>query len=83
VNKTNEHPFSGLFSRNNLGKPAPERLNQTGKEITGWQTGSGISWATCTSLALCSRQITIPAPQHFIFYRPDALPDAQPTMSKH
>jgi len=29
-----------------------------------------------------SRQITTPTPHHLIFYRPDALPDAQPTMSK-
>jgi len=29
-----------------------------------------------------SRQITIPAPYHSIFYRPDALPDTQPTVSK-
>ena len=34
---------------------------------------------TCTSF----RQITTPAPHHSIFYRPDALPDAQPTVSKH
>jgi len=27
--------------------------------------------------------ITMPAPQHSGFYRPDALPDAQPTASKH
>jgi len=29
------------------------------------------------------RQITTPAPHHSIFYRPNALPDAQPTVSKH
>jgi len=27
--------------------------------------------------------ITTPAPQHSVFYRPDALPAAQPTASKH
>jgi len=27
------------------------------------------------------RQITKPAPHHSNFYRPDALPDAQPTVS--
>jgi len=31
----------------------------------------------------CSRQITMPAPHHSVFYRPDALPAAQPTVSKH
>jgi len=45
-------------------------------------SGSGISWAICTS-APCSRQITMPVPHHSVFYRPDALPAAQPTASKH
>jgi len=45
-------------------------------------SGSGISWATCKS-ATRSRQITTPAPHHSVFYRPDALPAAQPTASKH
>ena len=30
-----------------------------------------------------SRQITMPAPHHSVFYRPDALPAAQPTASRH
>ena len=45
-------------------------------------SGSGISWAICKS-ALRSRQITTPAPHHSVFYRPDALPAAQPTVSMH
>jgi len=45
-------------------------------------SGSGISWAVCKS-ATRSRQITMPSPHHSIFYRPDALPAAQPTASKH
>jgi len=45
-------------------------------------SGSGISWAVCKS-APRSRQITMPAPHHSIFYRLDALPAAQPTASKH
>ena len=40
-------------------------------------SGSGISWAICKS-APCFRQITMPAPHHSVFYRPDALPAAQP-----
>ena len=43
---------------------------------------SGISWAICKS-APHSRQITMPVPHHSVFYRPDALPGAQPTASKH
>ena len=45
-------------------------------------SGSGISWAICKS-AHRSRQLTTPAPHHSVFYRPDALPAAQPTASKH
>ena len=45
-------------------------------------SGSGISWAICKT-APCSRQITTPSPHHSVFYRPDALPAAQPTASKH
>ena len=35
-------------------------------------SGSVISWAICKS-APRSRQITMPAPHHSVFYRPDAL----------
>jgi len=67
-------------------QPAPERWNQEGKtsldlleqEIV---SGSGISWAICKS-APWPRHITTPA-HHFVFYRLDALPAAQPTVSKH
>ena len=45
-------------------------------------SGSGISCAICKS-APCSRQITTPAPHHSVFYRPDALPAAQPTATNH
>ena len=41
----------------------------------------GNSWAICKSAPRC-RQTTTPAPHHS-FYRPDALPAAQPTASKH
>ena len=39
-------------------------------------SGSGISWAICKP-APHSRQITMPAPHHSVFYRPDALPVTQ------
>jgi len=45
-------------------------------------SGSSISWAICKS-APHSRQITMPAPHHSVFYRLDALPATQPTVSKH
>jgi len=41
--------------------------------------GSGISWAICTSLQTDNHTSTPP----LSFYRPDALPAAQPTASKH
>jgi len=44
-------------------------------------SGSGISRAIRKS-APHSRQIAMPAPHHSVFYRPDALPAAQPTASK-
>ena len=45
-------------------------------------SGIGISWAICKS-AYRSRQITMPAPHHSVFYRLDALTATQPTESKH
>ena len=76
------HTFNGPFS----GTTRVSRY-QKGKLI--WillkqetVSGSGISWAICKS-APRSRQITMPAPHHSVFYRPDALPAAQPTASKH
>jgi len=48
----------------------------------GTMSGSGISWAICKFAPHC-RQMTTPAPHYSVFYRPDALPAAQPTASKH
>jgi len=45
-------------------------------------SGSGISWAICKS-APHPRQITTPSPHHSAFYRPDAFPATQPTVSSH
>jgi len=45
--------------------------------------GSDISWTKCRSSAPRSRQINMPALHHSYFYRPDALPATQPTVSKH
>ena len=49
----------------------------------GFWDGSGISWTVCKQSAPHSRQITTPTLHHSIFYRPDALPDIQPTVSEH
>ena len=45
-------------------------------------SSSRIHWTICKS-APRSRQITTPAPHRWVFYRPDALPVAQSTVSKH
>jgi len=76
----------------NLGKPAPERQNHLDfneARDDGWQWQlSDVqmirAWSTMHgSFAPRSRQITTPAPHYSIFYRPDALPNAQLTVSKH
>jgi len=43
--------------------------------------GSGTCWAICK--VCTSSQTTKPTSHHSVFYRPDALPAAQPTASKH
>ena len=55
---------------------------QKGKPIRILLSGSGISWAICKSAPRC-RQITMPAPHHSVFYRPDALPAAKATASEY
>ena len=79
---THTHPFNGPF-------PGLPRWASTRKVKPIWillkqetVSGIGISWAICKS-APRSRQITMPTPHYSVFYRPDALPAAQPTASKH
>ena len=79
-----KHPFKRPLSRTTRAsryqksvKPIWILLKQ---EIV---SGSGISCHKICKSALCSREITMPAPHHSVFYRPDALPAAQPTASKH
>ena len=79
---THTHPFNGPF-------PGLPRWAGTRKVTPIWillkqetVSGSDISWAIFKSVPR-SRQITMPTPHHSVFYRPDALPAAQPTASKH
>ena len=79
---THTHPFNGPF-------PGLPGWDGTRKVKPIWillkqetVSGSDISWAICKS-APRSRQITMPAPHHSVFYMLDALPAAQPTASKH
>jgi len=66
----------------NLGKPVPECLH-SGFYITGAkdEEGDGDSW----SYKRCKAAVKLSPPtyQHPTFYRPDALPVAQPTVSEH
>jgi len=68
------------FVQDYPGEPVPKPVWILLKQET--VSGNGISWAMCKS-APCPRQITMPAPHHSVFYKPDAIPAAQPTASKH
>jgi len=48
------------------------------QEMMGFWDGISISWTECKQSAPQSRQITTSTPHRSFFYRPDALPDAQP-----
>ena len=75
-------PLSGTtwISRYEKGKT---NLDFTEARDSEWQWHQlFISWAICKSVPCC-RQITMPAPHHSVFYRPDALHATQPTVSKH
>jgi len=79
----NTHTFNGPLS----GTIRVSRYQKDKKTIWILQkqetvSGSGISWAICKS-APRSRQISTPALHRSVFYRPDVLPAAQPTASKH
>ena len=78
----NKHPFNGPFS----GTTQVSRY-QKGKTNLDFTEANDSEWqwhqrAICKS-ANCSRQTTTPALHHSVFYRPDALPAAHSTASKH
>jgi len=79
---THTHPFNGPLSgttRVSRYQKGKTNLDFTGARDSVWQW---YQLGMCKSAAR-SRQITTPAPHHSVFYRPDALPAAQPTWSKH
>ena len=79
---THTHPFNDPLSgttqvsRYQKGKT---NLDFTGARDSEWQWHQLEHMQVCTSL----QKITTPAPHYSVFYRPDALPAAQPTASKH
>jgi len=76
------HTFNGPFS--GTARVSRYQKGKTNLDFTEARDSEygGISWAVCKS-AHRSREITTPAPHHSVFYRPDALPAAQPTASKN
>jgi len=68
-----------MANQDNLAKLAPERLNQSGfneARDDAMTAASAEPEPYAKSFAPHSRQITMPAPHHLIFYMPDALPEA-------
>ena len=81
---THTHTFNGPLSgtiRVSRYQKGKINLQFTEARDSEWQ------WHLLGHMQVCtaprSRQITMPVPHHSVFYRPDALPVAQPTASKH
>ena len=80
---THTHSFNGPFSwttRVGRYQKGKANLDFTEARDSEWQWHQLGYMQVCTSLQTL---ITTPAPHHSIVYRPDALPAAQPTASKH
>jgi len=81
------HLFNALFPifQDNLGKLAPER--QTILDFTGEKDdGISISWTISICKSFAPRELQTDnhaSTSPLSFYRPDAHPAAQPTVSKH
>ena len=81
---THTHPFNGPLSgttRVSRYQKGKTNLDFTEARDSEWQWHPLGHMQVCTSPH--SSQITTPAPHHSVFYRPNALPAAQPTASKH
>jgi len=63
-----------MVSRYQKGKT---NLDFTEARDSEWQ------WHQLGNIQICTSLQTMPAPHHSVFYRLDALPPAQPTVSKH
>jgi len=76
------HPFNGLFSgttRVGRYQKGKTNLDFTEARDSEWQWHQLRYVQVCTSLQTDNHTSTLP----LVFYRPDALPAAQPTVSKH
>jgi len=77
--------FNGPFSRTtqvSRYQKGKTNLDFTKARDSEWQWHQLGSVQVCTSLQADNHAITPPV-HHSVFYRPDALPAAQPTVSKH
>ena len=77
-----QQPFNGLFSRTTWVRwyqKCKTNLDFTGARDSEWQWHQLGHMQVCTSLQTDYHASTPP----LCFYRPDALPAAQPTASKH
>jgi len=82
MNNTHTRPFNGPFSGTtqvSQYQKGKTNLDFTEARDSEWQWHQLGHMSVCTSL----QTDTMPAPHHSVFYRPDALPVAQPTASKH
>ena len=79
--RAHTHPFNGPFSRTtqvSRYQKGKTNLDFSEARDSEWQ------WHQLGHMSASrSRQITTPAAHHSVFYRPDALPAAKPTASKH
>ena len=85
IKQNNTHPFNGPFSgttqvsRYQKGKT---NLDFTEARDSEWQWHQ-LDHMQTICISLQTDQITTLTPHHLIFYRPDALADAQSSVSKH
>jgi len=86
VRRQEEHPFNGLFSRTtsvSRYQKGKTSLDLWGKRWWGFGTAVASAGPYANNLHLAPDRKTTPTPHDSNFYRLDALPDAQPTVSKH
>jgi len=80
------HPFNGLFSKTtwvSRYQKVKTSLDLNQARDDGGSGCSGIRWAICKQSAPRSRQDNHTNTPTLNFYKPDTLPGAQPTVSKH
>jgi len=79
---THTHPFNGPFSGTT--QVSQYQKGKTSRDFTEARD-SEWQWLQLGHVQVCNslQTDTTPTPHHSVFYRPDALPAAQPTASKH